>query len=74
MRMRDRFLNQARGLLRQWREAEGWTQRKLATELGVSPEAIVHLERGASLPALTTAIDIQEITGIACAMWKPEAT
>ena len=44
--------------IRLQRERKGWTGKKLANRVGVSPSAISQIERGVSTPGLDTIVDL----------------
>lgn len=48
-----------------WRKRKGWTQKRLATELGVSQSYVSQMERarGPIVPTSAVMIEIFEITG-----------
>lgn len=49
--------------LRAWCLGQGWTQRRLAAALGVTPGTISHLLSGRTLPSLALAGRIRALTG-----------
>jgi transcriptional regulator with XRE-family HTH domain len=53
-----------RRALQRARRDQGWTQRQLATALGVSPNAVSYWERGKSLPEPTNVIELERSLGL----------
>jgi putative transcriptional regulator len=51
--------------LRKYREDAGFSQERLARELGVSRQTIANIERGVSQPRVMLALAIAAILGVA---------
>ena len=50
--------------IRQLRQAKGWTQLKLANEVGVTPSTIYNWETGRSEPKVTQLREVARIFGV----------
>jgi len=50
--------------IRQLREAKGWTQLKLANEVGVTPSTVYNWETGRSEPKVTQLREVARIFGV----------
>jgi len=50
--------------IRQLREAKGWTQLKLANEVGVTPSTIYNWETGRSEPKVTQLREVARIFSV----------
>lgn len=51
-------------ILRQLREARGWTRLKLATRSGMAATYIGILEQGGNVPTISTALELAEVLGV----------
>lgn len=49
--------------LREVRENKGWTQARLAEEVGVARQSIISIEKGRFLPTIETALGISAALG-----------
>lgn len=49
--------------LRELRDQRDWTQQQLATELGVSRQTVIAIERGKYAPSLPLAFKISRLFG-----------
>ena len=59
------WINESVGLqVRRLRQAEGWTQRRLAYEAGLSVEHIGKVERGSTSPTVATLAKIATGFGV----------
>jgi DNA-binding XRE family transcriptional regulator len=51
-------------ILRQCREARGWTRVKLATRSGMAATYIGNLEQGGNVPTISTVLELAEVLGV----------
>lgn len=51
-------------MLRQARDAAGWTQREVAEATGISSSTIQYMEQGRQIPALDTLLTLAEFYGL----------
>jgi transcriptional regulator with XRE-family HTH domain len=60
------------GLLKELREAKGWTQKQLAEVSGLSQQAIAHWELGDREPSATSLFGLCQALGVSCERFAPK--
>jgi transcriptional regulator with XRE-family HTH domain len=59
--------------LKQWLDAEGSTQRQMASRLGITDAHMSSIIRGVETPGLSLAVKIENLTGIPPRAWAEVA-